>query len=552
MERFWLNSYADYVPHDIPELEHESLVDLLQQSFNTYRNDPAVHCMGTTLSYTQLDQRSKQFAAWLINEARLEQGDRVAIMLPNVLQYSIAMFGILRAGLVVVNANPMYTPRELQHQLTDSGAKVLLVLENFAHVVEKSLDGTEIQEVITTGLGDCHAFPKSWLMNTLVKRVKKMVPDYYLPNATTFNKVMTHNNAENSSDASPQVEDIAFLQYTGGTTGVSKGVMLTHSNILSNIKQSSLWTEDSRANMRVVVAALPYYHIFALTANALAGMYYGSVNVMITNPRDMPAFVKELSKWEFTYFPGVNTLFRGLLNTPGFADLDFSHLRLTVGGGMAVSKDVAEQWHEVTGTHILEAYGLTETSPGATANIVGEPWRGSIGLPNVSTWVKIVDDDDNELAIGEEGELCIKGPQVMKGYWQRPEATAETMTSDGYFKTGDYAKIDAEGFIFILDRKKDMINVSGFNVYPNEIEDVVSNHPDILEAAVIGVEDEKSGEAVKLFVVKKKEALTEQELRDYCREYLTAYKCPRHIEFRDDLPKSNVGKILRRELREED
>ena len=552
MERFWLNSYADYVPEDIPALEHDSLVDLMQQSFKTYANQPAVHCMGTSLSYAQLDQQSKQFAAWLMNSARLEQGDRVAIMLPNVLQYSIALFGILRAGLVVVNANPMYTPRELRHQLSDSGAKVLLVLENFAHVAEKSLDETQVQQVITTGLGDCHAFPKSWLMNTVVKRVKKMVPAYKLPNATTFKKVMAQNNVAGYSDASPQVDDIAFLQYTGGTTGVSKGVMLTHSNILSNIKQSSVWVEDSRTSMRVVIAALPYYHIFALTANALAGMFYGSVNVMITNPRDMPGFVKELSRWEFTYFPGVNTMFRGLLNTPGFEELDFSHLRLTVGGGMAVTKDVAEQWHQVTGSHITEAYGLTETSPGATANIVGAPWRGSIGLPNVSTWVKIIDDNDRDLAIGEEGELCIKGPQVMKGYWQRPEATAEVMTTDGYFKTGDYAKIDEEGFIDILDRKKDMINVSGFNVYPNEIEDVVSNHPDILEAAAIGVHDEKSGEAVKLFVVKKNAALTEQQLRDYCREYLTAYKCPKHIEFQDDLPKSNVGKILRRELREED
>lgn len=550
MDRFWLTSYADYVPHDIPALEHHSIVDLIQKSFKTYANDPAVHCMGTSLSYAQLDEQSIQFASWLTSSANLKQGDRVAIMLPNVLQYSIALFGILRAGMVVVNANPMYTPRELRHQLSDSGAKILLVLENFAHVVEKSLEGTEVEQVITTGLGDCHAFPKSLLMNTVIKHVKKMVPAYNLPRSIAFKKVMAHKSLGAYTDASPQLDDTAFLQYTGGTTGVSKGVMLTHSNILSNIKQSSVWTKDSHANMRVVIAALPYYHIFALTANALSGIFYGAINVMITNPRDMPGFVKELSRWEFTYFPGVNTMFRGLLNTPGFEDLDFSHLCLTVGGGMAVTKDVAEQWHAVTGSNILEAYGLTETSPGATANIVGAPWRGSIGLPNVSTWVKIIDDNDNELAIGEEGELCIKGPQVMKGYWQRPEATAEVMTADDYFKTGDYAKIDEEGFIYILDRKKDMINVSGFNVYPNEIEDVVSNHPDILEAAAIGVEDEKSGEAVKLFVVKKRADLTEQEVQDYCREYLTAYKCPRYIEFQDDLPKSNVGKILRRELRD--
>lgn len=550
MERFWLDSYAEYVPHDIPPLEHTSIVDLMQRSFSTYANEPAISCMGATLSYTQLDQSSKQFAAWLTGKAGLKQGERVAIMLPNVPQYLIAMFGILRAGLVVVNANPMYTPRELRHQLSDSGAKVVLVLENFAHVVEQSLEGTEVAQVITTGIGDCHPFPKSWLMNTVIKHVKKMVPAHQLSQCTPFKSMLKQADTSQYTDASPSLDDIAFLQYTGGTTGVSKGVMLTHSNILSNVKQSSVWSEDARANARVIIAALPYYHIFALTANALAGTYYGSVNVMITNPRDMPAFVKELSRWDFTYFPGVNTLFRGLLNTPGFAELDFSHLRLTVGGGMAVTKDVAEQWFEVTGTHILEAYGLTETSPGATANVVGEPWRGSIGLPNVSTWVKIIDDNDKELAIGAEGELCIKGPQVMKGYWNRPDATAKVMTADGYFKSGDYAKIDEQGFIYILDRKKDMINVSGFNVYPNEIEAVVSDHPDILEAAVIGVEDEKSGEAVKLFVVKKRPDLSEQEIRDYCRENLTGYKCPRYIEFSDDLPKSNVGKVLRRELRD--
>ncbi len=552
MERFWLNSYADYVPHDLPPLEHDSLIDLIQSSFAAYADEPAAHCMGTTLSYRQVDQKSRQFAAYLRNDLSLQPGDRVAIMLPNILQYSIALFGILRAGLVVVNANPLYTPRELSHQLSDSGAEVLLVLENFAHVAEKALPETAVKQVITTGVGDLLSFPKSAIVNGMLKYVKKQVPAYQLPASATLKQVLANSNITGYIDAERDINDIAFLQYTGGTTGVSKGVMLTHSNILSAILQGSLWTENSRETYKVVVAALPYYHIFALTANALSGMRHGALNVMIPNPRDFPAFVKELSKWEFSYFPAVNTLFRGLLNTPGFADLDFSHLRFSIGGGMAVTKDVAEQWRDVTGCEVLEAYGLTETSPGVTANVVGAAWRGSIGLPVSSTYVKIVDDNDQELPIGGEGELCIKGPQVMKGYWQRPEATAESFTTDGYFKSGDFATIDEEGYITILDRKKDMINVSGFNVYPNEIEEVLSDHPDILETAAIGIPDEKSGEAVKLVVVKKNAALSEQDVQDFCRENLTAYKCPRVIEFCEELPKTNVGKILRRELRDAD
>ena len=550
MERFWLSSYADYVPHDLPALEYGSLVELIQASFSENADRPAAHCMGATLSYRQLDEKSKQFAAYLRNDLKFQEGDRVAIMLPNILQYLVALFGILRAGLVVVNANPLYTPRELQHQLKDSGAGALLVLENFAHVAEKALEGTQVRQVITTGVGDLLSFPKSMLVNGVLKYLKKQVPAYDLPSAISLKSALASAAVDGYADEKRELDDIAFLQYTGGTTGVSKGVMLTHSNILSAVMQSALWSENPRESYQVIVAALPYYHIFALTANALAGMNYGALNVMIPNPRDMPGFVKELKNWEFSYFPGVNTLFRGLLNTPGFADLDFSHLKLTVGGGMAVTKDVAEQWREVTGCEILEAYGLTETSPGVTANPIGSPWRGSIGLPVISTSVKIFDDNDQAVAIGEEGELGIKGPQVMKGYWQRPEATAEAFTADGYFKSGDFATIDEEGFIKILDRKKDMINVSGFNVYPNEIEDVLSDHPGILEAAAIGIADDKSGEAVKLVVVKKDSALTEQQIKDFCRENLTAYKCPKIIEFRDDLPKTNVGKVLRRELRD--
>lgn len=551
MQRFWLDSYPPHVPADIRDLQHASLVDMMQESFQKYAGQPAICCMQHKITYAELDAQSKSLAHALREDLGLSAGSRVAIMLPNIPQYLVAVWGILRAGLVVVNANPMYTVRELRHQLSDSGAEALIVLDNFAHVAEKAIGETPVKHVILTSVGDFLPFPRSLVTNLAVRHVKKMVPAYRLPNARKLKGMINRSVATDWQDAAPGLDDIAFLQYTGGTTGVSKGVMLTHRNLLSSIEQAGSWTEDPESVYRVTVAALPYYHIFGLNSNALLGTRHGAMNLMIPNPRDFAGFIETLKQHRFSYFPGVNTLFRGLLNTPGFGSLDFGALSMTVGGGMAVTRDVAEQWKSVTGCDIVEAYGLTETSPGATGNIPGVAWRGSIGLPISSTWVKVIDEEGKDLPPGGEGELCIKGPQVMKGYWQRPEATAEVMTEDGYFKTGDYARQDEEGYVYILDRKKDMINVSGFNVYPNEIEDVISDHPGILEAAAVGVPDEKSGEAVKLFVVRKDDSVTEDDIRRYCRENLTAYKCPRVIAFRDELPKSNVGKILRRELREE-
>ena len=488
-----------------------------------------------------------------MGELGLKKGDRVAIMMPNCLQYPIATFGVLRAGLTVVNVNPLYTARELKHQLVDAGASAIVVVDNFGHTVQDVLADTPLKQVITTGLGDMIGFPKGAIVNFVLKYVKKMVPDYDIPGAVRFRDAL----AAGKRHALPQVDidpgDIAFLQYTGGTTGVAKGAMLTHRNLVANMQQASAWlgANQLERGKEIIITALPLYHIFALTANGLVFMELGGLNHLITNPRDMPGFVKELKGTRFTAITGVNTLFNGLLNTPGFDEVDFSSLKVTLGGGMAVQRAVAERWKKVTGVTLVEAYGLTETSPAACINPLDiKEFNGSIGLPIPSTDVCVKDDDGNVLATGQVGELCVKGPQVMKGYWQRPEETAKVIDADGWLHTGDMARIDDKGFVYIVDRKKDMILVSGFNVYPNEVEDVVAAMPGVLEVAAIGVPDERSGEAVKLFVVRKDPSLTAEQIKAYCRETLTGYKQPRHIEFRTELPKTNVGKILRKELRD--
>jgi long-chain acyl-CoA synthetase len=504
------------------------------------------------LRYRDIDRLSRDFGAWL--QARgLGKGDRVAIMMPNVLQYPVALFGVLRAGLTVVNVNPLYTPRELEHQLIDSGATVIVIIENFAHTLQEVLAKTPVKTVITTELGDLFPFPKRWLVNFVVKHVKKMVSAWKIPGAIPFRRVLSEGAGKTLNDVPLNHDDLAFLQYTGGTTGVSKGAMLTHGNMVANLQQASAWLKPfSKPAEETIITALPLYHIFSLTANCLTFMKVGGHNILITNPRDMPGFVKELGKVKFTVITGVNTLFNGLLHTPGFDRLDFSALKISLGGGMAVQRAVAERWKQVTGTPLIEAYGLTETSPAACINpLTLTEYNGSIGLPLSSTELSIRDDEDRERGIGpdEIGEICLRGPQVMRGYWERPEETAKVMTEDGYLRTGDVGYIDERGYVRIVDRKKDMILVSGFNVYPNEIEDVVVHHPGVLEAAAVGVPDEKSGEAVKIVVVKKDPALTAEALIAHCREHLTSYKVPRCVEFRDELPKTNVGKILRRMLR---
>ena len=549
----WLSSYPEGVSAEIDTNTYSSINSLVHESFLKFHDRPAFICMDATLTFGELDVQSRRFANFLRADLKLEKGDRVAIMLPNVLQYPIAMLGILRAGMVVVNTNPLYTGRELKHQLVDSGAKAILVLDNFAHTVAEVIGDTECRTVLTTGLGDLLGFPKSLLVNFVVKYIKRLVPSYDLPNARRFKKVL-----DQASDAAlPKIEvthdDIAFLQYTGGTTGVAKGAMLTHRNMVANVLQGSMWLTQGFAHERaIVIAALPLYHIFALTANCLTFMHIGGANILIPNPRDMKGFVAELGKYPFTGLPGVNTLFNGLLNTPGFAELDFSHLKLSLGGGMAVQRAVAERWQKVTGCVLTEAYGLTETSPAACINPVSNTeFNGSIGLPIPSTEGSIQNDDGLHLPVGEIGELCIRGPQVMKGYWHRPDETEKVLTHDGWLRTGDIARMDEKGYFYIVDRKKDMILVSGFNVYPNEIEDVVTRYcPGVLEVAAVGVPDEKSGEVVKLVIVRKDPALTEEDIRACCKHELTGYKQPKIIEFRDALPKTNVGKILRRELRD--
>ena len=548
----WFKSYPQGVPHEVDLDEYRSIVSVFETAVRDYRERPAFCNFGKTLTYNEIDAHSRDFAAYLLGELKLKKGDRVAIMMPNCLQYPIAIFGILRAGLTVVNVNPMYTARELRHQLIDSGASALLVVDNFGHTVQEVVADTPLKQVITTGLGDMLGFPKGSLINFVLKYVKKLVPDYDIAGAIRFKDTLTLGRMHKLPEIEIDSDDIAFLQHTGGTTGVSKGAMLTHRNMVANMQQAGVWVgKGLDFGNEVIITALPLYHIFALTANSLVFMKLGGLNHLISNPRDMPGFVKELQKTRFTAITGVNTLFNGLLNTPGFDQVDFSNLKMTLGGGMAVQRAVAEKWKKVTGVTLVEAYGLTETSPAACINPMDlKDYNGSIGLPVPSTDVCLKDDDGKLVPIGEVGELCVKGPQVMKGYWQRPEETANVIDSEGWLHTGDMAKMDADGFFYIVDRKKDMILVSGFNVYPNEVEDVIAMMPGVLEVAAIGVPDDKSGEAVKVFVVKKDETLTAEQIKAFCRENLTGYKQPRHVEFRTELPKSNVGKILRKELRE--
>lgn len=552
LERPWLTQYPAGVPAQIDVDEYPSIVSVLENAITKYRDRPAFSNLGSTLTYADVDRLSGQFAAYLLGELKLKKGDRVAIMMPNCLQYPIATFGVLRAGLTVVNTNPMYTARELRHQLVDSGTSVIVVLDNFGHTVQEVLADTQIKQVITTGLGDMLGFPKGAIVNFVLKHVKKMVPDYDLPGALRFKDTLTLGQRHTLPQIEITPDDIAFLQYTGGTTGIAKGAMLTHRNMVANMQQAAAWIGTNvKYGEEIIITALPLYHIFALTANGLVFMKFGGLNHLITNPRDMPAFVKELKKVPFTAITGVNTLFNGLLNTPRFDEIDFSRLHLALGGGMAVQRAVAERWKKATGTTLVEAYGLTETSPAACINPMDlVDFNGAIGLPIPSTDACIKDEAGNQLPAGEVGELCIKGPQVMKGYWQRPEETAQVMDADGWLHTGDMAKMDEKGFFYIVDRKKDMILVSGFNVYPNEIEDVIAMMPGVLEVAAVGVPDEKSGEAVKVVIVKKDPSLTADQIKAHARVNLTGYKHPKYIEFRTELPKTNVGKILRRELRD--
>jgi long-chain acyl-CoA synthetase len=553
VEKIWLKSYPPDVPEQVPTPQFRSIREMIEHSFQEYPDNPAYTNMGTTISFRDLDELSMQFACYLQKSLEMTRGERVAIMLPNIIQYPVAMCGAFRAGLVVVNVNPLYTARELKHQLSDSGAKCIVILENFAHILEEVIDDTDVEHVITTGVGDLLRFPKSLLVNFVLRHVKREVPGYKFDNSVTFRHALRAGSQEQLAHVEIGLADIAYLQYTGGTTGVSKGAMLSHRNMVYNVEQSMRWQGDAYDGVEPMVAitALPLYHIFSLQGNCLLVMAQGGLNVLITNPRDMPGFVKEISKFRFNLLTGVNTMFAGLLNTPGFSDIDFSSLRVVVGGGMAVQPAVAREWHRVTGKPILQGYGLTETSPAAVCNTIDSEFTGSIGLPIPSTEAMIAGDDGNELPVGEVGEICLKGPQVMEGYWQRPAETAEVMLPGGWLRTGDIGRMDEDGFIYIEDRKKDMILVSGFNVYPNEIENVVVEMDGILEAAAIGVADEKSGEIVKVFAVRTNDGLTEQDVIDYCRENLTGYKRPKIVEFRDELPKTNVGKILRRALRDE-
>ena len=554
MEKIWHKSYQPGVPTMIDPNLYSSIVDLIEHTFTKFATKPAFYNMGRTISYAELDRLSYQFACFLQNDLKLARGDRVAIMMPNLLQYPVALFGTLRAGMIAVNCNPLYTARELEHQLKDSGSKAIVILANFATTLEHALPKTDVKHVVVTELGDMLGFPKKIIVNTVVKYVKKMIPAFFIAGTYSFHQALKLGSTTSLSKPLIQSTDIAFLQYTGGTTGVSKGAMLTHGNIVANMLQAKAWIQFLiRDGEEIIITALPLYHIFSLTANCLIFNAVGALNVLITNPRDIPAFVKELKRWKFTAITAVNTLFNGLLHNPDFKDLDFSRLKVSLGGGMAVQRAVAEKWKEVTKSPLIEAYGLTETSPAACINPMNiKEYNGYIGVPIPSTDVVIKDDQGANVDLGQSGEICIKGPQVMKGYWNRPDETAKVMTQDGYFRSGDIGYMNENGFIKIVDRKKDMILVSGFNVYPNEIEDVLVLNPKILEAAAIGVPDDKSGEAVKVVIVKKDPSLTIAEVKAHCRENLTGYKLPRYIEFRSELPKSNIGKILRKDLREEE
>jgi long-chain acyl-CoA synthetase len=552
VEKIWLRSYPGGIPAEIDVNEYASVREVFEESCGKYATRPAFTCMGKTLTFAELDTVSAAFGAYL-QGAGCKKGTRVALMMPNILQYPVCLFGTLRAGCTVVNVNPLYTARELEHQLTDSGAEVIVVVENFAHTLQEVVAKTKVRHVIVTSIGELLGL-KGLLVDFVLRHVKKMIPAYAIPGAIRLSDALAEGRKRTLDRVPLAHEDIAFLQYTGGTTGVAKGAMLLHKNIVANLLQARAWLLPFMdANRReVIITPLPLYHIFSLTANCLTFMTLGGENVLIPNPRDIPGFVKEMGKHRFTTFTGVNTLFNALLNNPDFAKIDFSTLRLSLGGGMAVQEAVAKRWKDVTGSPLIEAYGLTETSPAATINPLDlHEYNGAIGLPIPSTEIELRDDAGKPVPLGQPGELCIRGPQVMAGYWQRPDETAKVMDRHGYFATGDVGVMDDRGFIRIVDRKKDMILVSGFNVYPNEIEGVLAMHPGVLECAAIGVPDKKSGEAVKLFIVKKDPALTAEDVLRHCREHLTGYKCPRDVEFRSDLPKSNVGKILRRELRDE-
>lgn len=552
MDKPWLEHYPEAVPPEIPNQGDKTIVDVFEQSCRQFGPNVAYNNMGAALTYDELEVKTRQFASFLQNELGFSKGDRVALMMPNLLQYPIALFGILRAGMVVVNVNPLYTARELEHQLTDAGAKGIVIVENFAATLEKVAGKTGLEAIVTTQIGDCLPTAKRLLTNLAVKRIKKMVPAFSLPGAIAFNAALDKGAKRAMQTVEVKADDIAFLQYTGGTTGAAKGAVLLHRNIVANIAQCSAWLETSTemGNERIITA-LPLYHIFALTANCLVFLQLGGNNALVTNPRDIPGLVKTFAAHRPTAFTGVNTLFNALVNNEQFRQLDFSDLRLSLGGGAAVQRAVAEKWKNVTGVTLVEAYGLTETSPGAVINPLDlQAYNGAIGLPIPSTLVAIRDDNGNDLAQGESGELCISGPQVMPGYWEKPEENKETFFADGFFRTGDIARMDEQGYFYLVDRKKDMILVSGFNVFPNEVEDVAAGHPGVLEAACIGIPHDKTGEMVKLFVVKKDNDVTEDSIIDYCRENLTGYKVPKQIEFIDELPKSNVGKILRKDLRD--
>ena len=553
MEKIWLQSYQEGVRAEVDVRQFSSIVDVFRQSTERYAGRTAFINMDKSMTFGELAELSGHFASFLQHHLKLPRGERVAVMMPNLLQYPVALFGALQAGMVVVNVNPLYTPRELEHQLNDSGATTIIVLENFANTLELVLPKTQIQNIVVASIGDLLGGLKGWITNLVVRKVKKMVPDYHLPGAVAFNQALSIGRAKPFIPVDITLEDTAFLQYTGGTTGVAKGAVLTHGNICANIVQAKEWISQSLdCGKETAISALPLYHIFALTVNTMFFMEMGATNLLITNPRDLPALIKDIKKHNITVFVGVNTLFNALVNRDDFKTIDFSHWKLALGGGMAVQKAVADKWKTVTGIPIVEAYGLTEASPGVTINPINiTAYTGSIGLPIPSTEIEIRDDEGKEAAIGQPGELWIKGPQVMKGYWQRPDETAKVLDARGFLASGDVAVMDEKGWIKLVDRKKDMIVVSGFNVYPNEIEDVIAHHPKVLEVACIGINSEKTGEALKLFVVKKDPSLTEEELVSFARQELTGYKVPKNIEFRDELPKSNVGKILRRELRDE-
>ncbi len=553
MDKPWLSRYPSDVPEMINPDQYESLVEMFEQSVQKYADQPAFMNMGSVMTFRKLEERSRAFAAYLQNELKLKKGDRVALMMPNLLQYPVALFGILRAGCIAVNVNPLYTPRELEHQLNDSGATTIVIVSNFANTLEQIVDNTSVKHVVLTSLGQMLPRAKGTIVDFVVKYVKGMVPKYHLPGAISMRKALRKGRRLQYVKPFMSGEDIAFLQYTGGTTGVAKGAILTHRNMIANVLQAKgAYGPVLTPGRELVVTALPLYHVFALTVNCLLFIEMGGRNLLITNPRDIPGFIKELQKHSVTAITGVNTLFNALVNNEDFHELDFSNLRLSVGGGMAVQRAVAEKWLKTTGCYLLEGYGLTECSPLVAAyphDLV--EYNGSIGLPVPSTEVRIVDEEGNALANTEIGELQVRGPQVMQGYWQRPEASKETINEDGWLSTGDIVKFDDEGFLHIVDRKKDMILVSGFNVYPNEIEDVVALHGKVLEVAAIGQPNEASGELVKIYVVKRDPSLTKDEVIAHCRQHLTGYKVPKLVEFRDELPKTNVGKILRRTLREE-